>query len=154
MKMKKTDIGVVAFMYAVCAYFYSMTIKLKEDSQTYPKFTIILLFGLTTLYLVEMLIAAKKHGVESGVDVVFKDFQAKQFFVCLIATILYLVCIHFLGFYIATVLFMLAVLLYLRVPPLAAALAIAVILALIYFAFGKFLGVRLPVGSIIKALRR
>ena len=152
--MKKTDIGVVAFMYVVCAYFYSETIKLKADSQTYPKFTIILLFGLTTLYLVEMIIAAKKHGVESGVNEVFKDFVPRQFFFCLCATILYLVCIHFLGFYIATVLFMLAVLLYLRVPPLATAIAIVVIVALIYFAFGKFLGVRLPVGTVIKALRR
>ena len=154
MKMKKTDIGVIAFMYLVCGYFYSETLKLKADSQTYPKFTIILLFGLTTLYLVEMLVAAKRHGVESGVDEVFKDFVPVQFFVCLCATILYLVCIHFLGFYIATVLFMLAVLLFLRVPPLATVIAIAVIVALIYFAFGKFLGVRLPAGTLIKALRR
>ena len=152
--MKKTDIGVVAFMYLVCGYFYSETLKLKADSQTYPKFTIILLFGLTTLYLVEMLIAAKKHGVESGVDEVFKDFVPGQFFVCLCATILYLVCIHFFGFYISTVVFMLVILLYLRVPPLGALLSIAVIMALIYFAFGKFLGVRLPVGTVIKALRR
>ena len=154
MKMKKTDIGVVAFMYAVCGYFYSQTLQLKADSQTYPKFTIILLFGLTTLYLVEMIIAAKRHGVESGVDEVFKDFVPAQFFVCLCAAILYLVCIHFLGFYIATVLFMAAVLLYLRVPPLAALISVAVIIALIYFAFGKFLGVRLPMGTVIKALRR
>ena len=152
--MKKTDIGVVAFMYIVCGYFYYETIKLKASSQTYPKFTIILLFGLTTLYLVEMIIAAKRHGVESGVDEVFKDFVPAQFFVCLCAAILYLVCIHFLGFYIATVLFMAAVLLYLRVPPLAALISVAVIIALIYFAFGKFLGVRLPVGTVIKALRR
>ena len=65
--MRKTDIGVVAFMYLVCAYFYSQTITFKADSQTYPKFTIVLLFGLTTLYLLQMVAAAKKHGVESGV---------------------------------------------------------------------------------------
>lgn len=154
MKMKKTDIGVIAFMYLVCGYFYSETLKLKADSQTYPKFTIILLFALTTLYLVQMIAAAKKHGVESGVDEVFKDFVPGQFFVCLCATILYLVCIHFFGFYISTVLFMLAVLMYLRVPLPATIIAIAVIMALVYFAFGKFLGVRLPVGTVIKALRK
>ena len=152
--MKKTDIGVVLFMYAVCGFFYYHMTKLKASSQTYPRFTIILLFGLTTLYLVQMLVNAKKYGVESGVDEVFKDFVPAQFFVCLCAAILYLVCIHFLGFYIATVLFMAAVLLYLRVPPLAALISVAVIIALIYFAFGKFLGVRLPVGTVIKALRR
>ena len=116
--MKKTDIGVVVFMYLVCGYFYYHMTKLKASSQTYPRFTIILLFGLTTLYLVQMIIAAKKYGVESGVNEVFKDFQAAQFFVCLIASILYLVCIYFFGFYISTVLFMAAVLLYLKVPPL------------------------------------
>ena len=152
--MKKTDIGVVAFMYFVCAFFYYHMTKLKASSQTYPRFTIILLFGLTTLYLIQMLVAAKKHGVESGVDVVFKDFQVKQFFVCLVATILYLVCIYFFGFYISTVIFMAAVLLYLRVPPLFTVIAIVVIVALIFFAFQKFLGVKLPVGTVIKAMQK
>ena len=154
MKMKKTDIGVVVFMYLVCGFFYYHMTKLKSSSQTYPRFTIILLFGLTTLYLVQMVIAAKKHGVESGVDTVFKDFQPVQFFVCLCATILYLVGIHLFGFYIPTVLFMAVVLLYLRVPPLYAVIAIAVIVALIYFAFQKFLGVKLPAGTVLKALSK
>ena len=151
--MKKTDIGVVAFMYLVCAYFYTQTIKFQADSQTYPKFTIVLLFGLTTLYLLQMLVAAKKHGVESGVDTVFLDFEPKQFLVCLLGAILYVVLMHFFGFYISTVIFMAAVLLYLRVPLLHSAIAIVAILALVYFAFGKFLGVKLPVGTVIKMLR-
>ena len=154
MKMKKTDIGVVVFMYAVCGFFYYHMTKLKASSQTYPRFTIILLFGLTTLYLIQMLVAAKKNGVESGVDEVFKDFQPVQFFVCLGATILYLIGIYFFGFYIPTVIFMAAVLLYLRVPPLYAAIAVVVIIALIYFAFQKFLGVKLPVGTVMKALNK
>ncbi|MBQ9661662.1 MAG: tripartite tricarboxylate transporter TctB family protein [Oscillospiraceae bacterium] len=152
MKMKKTDIGVVVFMYLVCGFFYYHMTKLKASSQTYPRFTIILLFGLTTLYLVQMIVAAKKHGVESGVDEVFKDFQPAQFFVCLIAAILYLVCIYFFGFYISTVIFMLAVLLYLKVPVLYSAITVIVIVALIYFAFQRFLGVKLPVGTVMKAL--
>ena len=152
--MKKTDIGVVAFMYAVCAVFYYFMTKLKPASQTYPRFTIILLFGLTTFYLVQMLVAAKKYGVESGVDKVFSGFQPAQFFVCLTATILYLVCIYFFGFYIATVLFMAVVLLYLRVSPLITAITIVVIVGLIYFAFQRFLGVKLPVGTVIKALKK
>lgn len=154
MKMKKTDIGVVVFMYLVCAFFYYQMLQLKASSQTYPRFTIILLFGLTTLYLIQMIVAAKKHGVESGVDEVFKDFQPAQFFVCLIATILYLVCIYFFGFYISTVIFMAALLLYLRVPPLFTVITVVVIVALIYFAFQKFLGVKLPVGTVIKAIQK
>ena len=153
MKMKKTDIGVVAFMYLVCAYFYSQTITFKVDSQTYPKFTIVLLFALTTLYLLQMIVAAKKHGVESGVEEVFKEFKPAQFFVCLAGAIGYVVLMYFFGFYIATVIFMAVVLLYLRVPILHSVIAIVAILLLVYFAFGKFLGVRLPVGTVIKALR-
>ncbi len=152
--MKKTDIGVVLFMYIVCGVFYYQMTKLKASIQTYPRFTIILLFGLTTLYLIQMLVAAKKFGVESGVDEVFKDFQPVQFFVCLGATILYLIGIYFFGFYIPTVIFMAAILLYLRVPPLYAAIAVVVIIALIYFAFQKFLGVKLPVGTVMKALKK
>ena len=151
--MRKTDLGVVVFMYLVCAYFYSQTITFKADSQTYPLFTIILLFGLTTLYLLQMVVAAKKHGVESGVQEVFKDFQPAQFFVCLGGAIAYVVLMYYFGFYISTVIFMAAVLLYLRVPVLHTAIAIAAIVLLVYFAFGKFLGVRLPVGVVIKALR-
>ncbi|MBQ3481717.1 MAG: tripartite tricarboxylate transporter TctB family protein [Oscillospiraceae bacterium] len=153
MKMKKTDIGVIVFMYLVCAYFYTQTIKFQADSQTYPMFTIALLFGLTTLYLLQMIVAAKKHGVESGVDTVFKDLQPKQLLVCLLGAIVYVVLMYFFGFYISTVIFMAAVLLYLRVPLLHSAIAIVAILALVYFAFGKFLGVRLPVGTVIKMLR-
>lgn len=152
--MKKTDIGVVLFMYAVCGFFYYHLTKLKASSQTYPRFTIILLFGLTTLYLVQMLIAAKKYGTVSGVDEVFKDFRPVQFFVCLAATILYLVCIYYFGFYISTIVFMLAVLLFLKVPPLYTAITVVVIVALIYFAFQKFLGVKLPVGTVMKALTK
>ncbi len=36
--MKKTDIGVVAFMYAICALFLVMTLELKPAAQTYPLF--------------------------------------------------------------------------------------------------------------------
>ena len=72
MKMKKTDIGVVAFMYAVCAFFYAYSYKLTEESKTYPMFTIALLFALTTLYLVQMIINARKFGVESGADEVLQ----------------------------------------------------------------------------------
>ena len=116
MKMKKTDIGVVVFMYAICAFFYVHMLQLQANSQTYPRFTIVLLFGLTTLYLLQMLMNAKKHGVESGVDKVFDGFQIVQFFVCLAMVIVYLLLMKFLGFFVATIVFMLAALTFLGVP--------------------------------------
>ena len=34
--MKKTDIGVVGFMYAVCAFFFILSRDLKKEAQIYP----------------------------------------------------------------------------------------------------------------------
>lgn len=144
--MKKTDIGVVAFMYLVCGFFYAYSFQLTEESRSYPLFTIILLFFLTTLYLVQMIIAARKFGVESGKDEVFAGFKPKQFFVSLGLTIVYFFMMKYLGFFTATIIFMAASLLYLKVPLLHSAIALVAVNLLIYFAFVKFLGVKLPSG--------
>lgn len=143
--MKKTDIGVVAFMYAVCALFLVMTLSLKPAAQTYPLFIIIILAALTTLYLVQMVIGAKKKGVTSGLED-FADFLPKQFFPILGMIIAYLVIMYFAGFYIATLLFMLGCLLFLKVPKWQMILTVAVVLVLVYCAFTMFLGVKLPAG--------
>ena len=109
--MKKTDIGVVAFVYAVALFFLSMTLKLPKPAQAYPLFIIVLLLGLTTLYVAQMVIGAKKKGVESGMED-FKDFLPKQFFPVLAMIIVYLVLMYFVGFYISTALFMVVSLLF------------------------------------------
>ena len=149
MKMKKTDIGVVAFMYAVCAFFYVYSFDLSESSKSYPIFTIVLLFGLTTLYLIQMIIAAKKYGVESGVDKVFAGFLPKQFILSLVLTVVYFFLIKYLGFFTATTLFMIASFVYLKVPVLHSVIALVSMDLLIYLAFVLFLGVRLPTGLLI-----
>lgn len=146
MKMKKTDIGVVIFMYAVCGLFLSMSGSLSDASRTYPLFTIGLLFGLTTLYLLTMVVNARRNGVESGTEELLDGFQGMQLLVCILLTVAYMLLIRYLGFFSATILFMFAVLLYLRVPLLATVLSVAAINLLVYFAFAKFLGVRLPRG--------
>ena len=146
MKMKKTDIGVVAFMYAVCAFFYVYSFKLSASSKTYPMFTIALLFGLTTLYLVQMIIAARKFGVESGADEVFAGFKPMQFFVSLALTVVYFFMMKYIGFFTATIIFMIASLLYLKVRPVPMIITVVAMNLLIYLAFVKFLGVRLPSG--------
>ena len=140
MKMKKTDIGVVVFMYAFCAFFYAYSSKLNAGSKTYPLFTITLLFGLTTLYLFQMILAARKYGVESGVDTVFAGFKALQFTLSLVLTIVYFFLVKYLGF------FMIASFIYLKVPVLHSVIALVAMNLLIYLAFVQFLGVRLPAG--------
>lgn len=146
MKMKKTDIGVVIFMYAFCAFFYVYSSKLSAGSKTYPLFTISLLFGLTTLYLIQMILAARKYGVESGVDKVFAGFKALQFTLSLVLTIVYFFLVKYLGFFSATTIFMIASFIYLKVPVLHSVIALVAMNLLIYVAFVMFLGVRLPAG--------
>ena len=147
--MKKTDIGVVAFMYAVCAFFYVYSFDLSESSKSYPLFTIALLFGLTTLYLVQMILAAKKFGVESGADKVFAGFLPKQFILSIVLTLAYVFLVDVLGFFTATTLFMIASFIYLKVPVLHSVIALVSMDLLIYLAFVLFLGVRLPAGILI-----
>ena len=144
--MKKTDIGVVAFMYAVCTFFYAYSGKLTAESKTYPMFTIALLFALTTLYLIQMIISARKFGVESGADEVFAGFKPVQFIVSIVLTLVYFLMIKYLGFFSATIIFMFASLLYLKVHIVPAVISVLVMNLLIYFAFVKFLGVKLPSG--------
>ena len=148
MKMKKSDIGVVAFMYAVCAFFYVYMQELPKDSQTYPRFTILLLFGLTTLYLVTMIVNAVKHGTEAGFEA-FKDFVPGQFFFCLAMVILYLLGIKYLGFFVSTVIFMAAIMAFLKVPWKYTVIAIVAMVVLLYLAFVVFLKVKLPAGILI-----
>ncbi len=146
MKMKKTDVGVVIFMYLVCALFLYMSQSLSETSKTYPMFTIWLLFGLTTLYLVTMFVNAGKYGVESGVKELFDGFKPAQLLFCIALTVVYMLMVKYIGFFVATIVFMFAVLQFLRVPMVASLISVAAINLLVYFAFVKFLGVRLPAG--------
>ena len=112
-------------------------------------FIIILLFALTTLYAVQMAFAAKKSGITSGLED-FEGFLPKQFFPILGMVVVYLVIMYFAGFYIATLLFMAACLLFLKVPKWQILLSTAVILVLVYCAFTLFLKVKLPVGLLFK----
>ena len=146
MKMQKTDIGVVVFMYAVCAFFYAYSGSLSSGSRTYPMFTIGLLFFLTTFYLVQMILNARRFGVESGVDTVFAGFKPVQFVVTLVLVIAYFFMMKYLGFFTATIVFMVASLLYLKVRPVPMLISVVAMNLLIYFAFVKFLGVKLPSG--------
>ena len=148
--MKKTDLGVVGFMYVICIMFLTMTLKLKKEAQTYPLFIIALLFVLTTIYLIQLLISAKKNGVSSGFKEIFADFLPKQFFPIFAMIIGYLVAMYLVGFYISTILLMLGCLIFLKVPKWQIVVTTLVIIGLVYGAFTLFLGVKLPVGLLFK----
>lgn len=150
--MKKTDMGVIAFMYGVCIWFGIMNGRLPADAQIYPRFIIIVLASLTTLYLVKNLIAAKKEGVTSGFAEIFKGFLPRQFFTVLACALCYLVLLFLIGFYPATVLFMVAVLWRLKIKPLTIGITTAAIIALVFVTFNLVLKVNLIRGLVFEAL--
>ena len=71
-----------------------------------------------------------------------------QFFMLFAFIVIYLIAMPYLGFYLASILFMSAALLFLRVKLWQIILSEIVIIALVYCAFTLFLEVRLPAGVI------
>lgn len=145
--MKKTDIGVCLAMYAICAFFLYMTLNLPKAAQIYPLCIIVLLAALTTLHVINMIRSAIREGVTSGLED-FKNFIPGQFFIIFALIIIYLVIMPYAGFYVSSILFMSATLLFLRVKLWQILLAEIVIIALVYCAFTLFLEVRLPAGTL------
>ena len=150
--MKKTDIGVVAFMYGICVWFLLMNRSLPADAQIYPKFIIAVLGGLTTLYLIKMLITAKKEGVTNGFPELFKGFLPKQFFPILGMAIGYLAALYLIGFYPATLIFMILVLWFMNIRPLTIGITTAAIMALVFVTFNVVLKVSLIKGLVFELL--
>ena len=87
-------------------------------------------------------------GLTSGLED-FKDFLPKQFFTLLAMIVIYIAVMPYVGFYIASILFMSASLLFLRVKIWQIVLSEIAIFALVYCAFTLFLEVKLPVGSLL-----
>ena len=152
MKMKKSDLIVVILMYVVCGFFGVLTTGLKPEAQTYPWFVICILFVLNTLYVIKMAVAAKKHGVESGFNEIFEGFLPKQFWPIVVMTVLYVIVMYYMGFYVATVLYLVGALLYLKIPKWQILIILVVMFCLTYGAFTLFLKVKLPQGVWMKAL--
>ncbi|MBQ9238932.1 MAG: tripartite tricarboxylate transporter TctB family protein [Treponema sp.] len=150
--MKKTDIGIVAFMYGVCVWFTLMNRTLPADAQIYPRLIIVILALLTTMYVAKMVVTAKKAGVTSGLAELFKGFLPRQFFTVLGSALGYLAALYLIGFYPATVIFMIAVLISLRIKPLTIAITTASILALVFVTFNVILKVSLMKGLVFELL--
>ncbi len=148
--MKKTDIGVVGFMYGVCALFLVMTLRLKKAAQTYPIFIITVLALLTTLYVCHMVKDARRLGVTSGLEEVFGETLPAQLTPILGMIFFYLLGMYYVGFYPSTFVFMIACLWFLRVSKGQMILSTLVIIGLVFGAFALFLGVKLPMGLLFQ----
>lgn len=150
--MTRSDIGVIAIIYATALLFLYMALQLKPAAQIYPVCLIAGLALLNTLYLFRCCFRLYRHrsqgpkGIINDLPEIFKGFQARQFIFIVAACIAYMVILYYLGFYLAGLVFLVGVLLYLNVKPLAIALTTLFLGSLIYSVFTLFLKVPLPKG--------
>lgn len=149
--MTRSDIGVIISVYAICVLFLYLTLQLRETAQIYPSCLIGGLALLNTLYLGRCVLKARHAGgalIINDFREVFKDFQGLQFFFVLGACIAYLVALYYLGFYLSSFIYLVAVMFFLRVKKIQLWLTVFFLGALIYCVFTLFLKVPLPQGII------
>ncbi len=150
-RMKRSDIGVTALVYAFTLFFLYMTLKLPPDAQTYPLCLITGLLVLNTCYLGRCLWQLRRRtGIRNDLPELFAGFQWGQFaFICL-GCVVYMLLMHVAGFYVASICYLVGTLAFLRVPRWHIVLTVVVMAALIYAVFTLFLKVPLPVGLLFK----
>lgn len=146
--MKHSDLGVIAIMYAVCAFFFFMTVKLPEEAQIYPLCLLAGLAGLNTLYLLRCLSRLRRDGFVNDMPQIFSGFMRCQFFSVVLCCIGYLALMYAVGFYAASLAYLIGVMLLLRVPRLHMFCSVGVLALLIYAVFTLFLKVPLPAGRL------
>lgn len=151
--MKKSELCVVAFMLVFSAYFAYETLQLPDKAQHYPLFVIGLLIFLTILKLIAMYLASgKDKKIVNDSDMVWLDFQKKQFFTVFIASILFFAIMHFIGFYLASLVYLIYCLRYFRISLKHSAITIIAMLVVVYAVFSGFLNVPLPAGELLQDL--
>ena len=148
--MKFSDLVVIIAMYAICAFFTWQTLALPEAAQTYPLCLLAGLALLNTLFLGRCLWQMRTAGLTNDLANIFTGFLGRQFFPVLLACVAYLVIMPLGGFYPTSVVFLVGVLLYLRVPRLHTLLTAVLLMAMIYAVFSLFLKVPLPGGVLFE----
>ena len=146
--MNKSDIGVVAIIYAVCALFLYLTLEFPPAAQTYPLCLITALALLNTLYVAKMVHGLLRQGVINDLPEVFAGFQPRQFFLVAAGCVLYVAGVFALGFYLTSVIYLIVMLLLLKVSLKVTLITVVAMGALIYLVFSLFLKVPLPVGAV------
>ncbi|MBD5607733.1 MAG: tripartite tricarboxylate transporter TctB family protein [Desulfovibrio sp.] len=147
--MTRSDVGVIAMIYATCLLFFFMTLNLKPAAQIYPMCLIAGLALLNTFYFVRCLARLWRTSprvVANDLPTLFAGFLPTQFFFVLGACVAYLGLLYCVGFYLAGFVYLLGVLLWFKVKIAYIITVIAVLGCLVYGVFTLFLKVPLPTG--------
>lgn len=150
--MTRSDIGVIAVVYAICLLFLYMTVQLKAAAQIYPLALIAIVAILDTLYLIKCLYKAfeakkaGKQGLINDLPQLFNGFMPRQFFFVATACIAYMALLRWLGFYLTSFIFLVGVMLWLKVKISQMCITILILGVMVYGVFTLFLNVPLPRG--------
>ena len=147
--MKKSDLSVVAILYLFVFFFAYQTHQLPEEAQSYPGFLLAVIFILNTINLAVALWRWKvKKLFKDDLEHLYDGFIASQFFTVMVGAALYVALIYWLGYYVASILYMAAALALLKVKAKWIAVVIISLLVVIWLVFTLFLKVPLPVGQL------
>lgn len=151
--MKKSELYVIVFMLCFCAFFAYETLQLPIAAQRYPLFVIGMLGVLTIIKFINMFLAsAQSKRVVDDSSKVWEGFLSKQFFTVFIASVVFFVLMYFIGFYLASLLYLAYSLHYFKIPVKYSAITIVAMLVIVYAVFTEFLNVPLPMGELLEDL--
>ena len=106
--MKKSDIYICGFMYAFSFFFLYLTQSFPLGARHYPHFVIGLLLILTSVRVGQMVRDYRREKTsENDMPVLFDGFMPKQFWTMFAAFILYFVMMYLVGFYPASLVYLL-----------------------------------------------
>lgn len=148
--MKRSDICVVSAIYLIALAFFVMTVQLPDEAQTYPMGLIIGMALLNTLFLIQQLAKAWAAGsltkTENDFPKIFSTLLPRQFAFVLAGCLLFLVLMYSVGYYAASVIYLVGTLFFFKVPSKWILMTLVALVALVYAVFTLFLKVPLPAG--------
>lgn len=148
MKKSFPDILISIGLIAILSVFASQISSVPAEAKGYPLFIMGLGYVLSIALLIRSVNRYRKEEKEPKPDL---KNQIVMVFVYIIMIAAYLYLINFCGYILATVIFMVVSLLYLRLPSKIALILISIITTvLLYYVFTRFLNVTLPRGTFIQ----
>lgn len=138
--MKKVEIKFGLFILAIAVFYYAMTSSLPEEAGYYPKFVGMISILLATIYLIQ---TAK---VENSSKSPFAGVNWNQLLLILGLSLVYIVLMKPVGYFMSTFIYLVIALMGLRISPKNAVLVAIGTGIFMFVVFKTFLSVPLPMG--------
>lgn len=144
--MKNIDRYIAIGFIIIGAIFFSQTFELPENSRAYPRILIGIMVLLAVLLLIKTFF---KTSTSKTWKELFGHIQWPRFGFAFLASFAYLFLINIMGFFTATVVYLLGSIFFLKGSRLTMFIAIPVFTLALFLIFRVFLKVPLPTGFLI-----